>query len=65
VGFLLLNQSRHDALIPVREAGSKFAQGADAIVLGCQRTDYMEVRLILFPDSDAAILSAPLTPPCN
>jgi len=32
---------------------------------GCQRTDYLEVRLILFPDSDTAYLSTPLTVPCN
>jgi hypothetical protein len=65
VGFLLLNQSRHDALIPLRQVDQGFEQGGDAIVLGCQYTDYIEARLILFPDSDKAYLAAPLTEPCK
>ena len=65
LGFLLLNQSRHDAIFLVRQPGPGFAQGADAIVLGCQRTDHIEVRLIFFPGSDSAYLSSPLTQTCN
>jgi hypothetical protein len=64
MGFLLLNQSRHDALMPLRQIGN-FPQGADAIVIGCLRQDHIEVRLILFPDTDTAYLSAPLTQACT
>jgi 4-amino-4-deoxy-L-arabinose transferase-like glycosyltransferase len=65
VGFLLLNQSRHDALIPLRQVDPGFEQGADAIVLGCQRMDYIDARLVLFPASGTAYLAAPLTQPCK
>jgi hypothetical protein len=65
VGFLLLNQSRHEAIMPLRQVPSVFPQGADAIVLGCERADYLDARLILFPDSDTAYLTKPLSEPCN
>ncbi len=65
VGFLILNQSRQDALMPLRQSPAVFPQAADAIILGCQQSDYVEVRLILFPDSDTAYLSAPLDEPCK
>jgi hypothetical protein len=65
MGFVLLNQTRHDALYPSRQMPVPFLHGADAILLGCQHEDYIEVRLILFPDLDAAYLSAPLSEPCS
>jgi hypothetical protein len=65
IGFLLLNQSRHDVLMPIRDVPDVFPHAADAIVLGCQKEDYIEVRLILFPGIDRAYLSAPLSEPCN
>jgi hypothetical protein len=65
LGFVLINQSRKDVVLPSRTIPDPFPSASDAIVLGCQRTDYLEVRLILFPDSDTAYLSTPLTVPCN
>ena len=65
VGFLLLNQSRHDVFIALKSAGAGFEQAADAIVLGCQATDHIEARLILFPGANAAYLSAPLGAACD
>ncbi len=65
MGFVLLNQSRHDVVVPLKQAGAGFEQGTDAIILGCQRQDYIDVRLILFPNSDIAYLTAPLTQPCQ
>jgi Dolichyl-phosphate-mannose-protein mannosyltransferase len=65
LGFVLLDQSRSYAVFPSRTIPDPFPSAADAIVLGCQRTDYLEARLILFPDSDTAYMSAPLTVPCN
>lgn len=65
LGFLLLNQSRRDVIFPSRVIPDPFSQAADAIVLGCQGADYMEARLILFPDSDIVYLSTPLTQPCS
>jgi hypothetical protein len=65
MGFLLLNQSRHDAVMQTSGSGAQFSQGSDAIILGCQRQDYIEVRLILFPGSGDASLSGPFSPTCN
>jgi hypothetical protein len=65
LGFVLINQSRKDVVLPARMIPDPFPSDSDAIVLGCQRTDYIEVRLILFPVSDTAYLSTPLTVPCN
>jgi hypothetical protein len=65
VGFLLLNQTRHDALIPLRQVDRDFQEGADAIILGCLQADYIEVRLIVFPQAGTAYMGAPLTQACK
>ncbi len=65
VGFLLLNQSRHDALIPLRQVGQDFQQGADVIVLGCQQAEYIDVRMILFPATGSLYLGTPLSQQCK
>jgi hypothetical protein len=62
-GFLLLNQSLTDALFRTREP-LDFPQGADAILLGCQKADYIEARLVVFPEFSTAYLNDPLTKPC-
>lgn len=65
MGFLLLNQTRHDAILPERQMAGPFPHGADVILLGCQRPDYVEVRLMLFPDADTVFAGDPLSVPCN
>ena len=65
MGFLLLNQSRHESVMRLPDASAAFAQGADAVILGCQREDYIEVRLILFPALGRAYISGPLAPTCD
>jgi hypothetical protein len=65
VGFLLLNQTLLNAVFPTRQSDIDISQAADAILLGCQRDGYIEVRLAAFPASDSAYLSAPLSEPCN
>jgi Dolichyl-phosphate-mannose-protein mannosyltransferase len=65
VGFVMINQSQQNLVFPSRTIPDPFPSASDAIVLGCQRTDYLEVRLILFPDSGAAYMSTPLNVPCN
>jgi len=64
LGFLLLNQHSISAIFPGR-INSSFPHAADAIVLGCQREEYVEVRLIAFPALDSIYLSAPLTETCS
>ena len=63
LGFLLLNQQSISAVFPGR-IDSSFPDAADAIILGCQREDYVEVKLIAFPDLETVYLSAPLTETC-
>ncbi len=65
LGFILLNQSRHDIVFPTRQLGGTFPQAADVVVLGCQRADYIEARLVYFPVLGAAYLSAPLDQGCQ
>jgi hypothetical protein len=65
LGFVLLNQTRRDIIFPTHTNPNNFPSTADAIILGCQRTDYIEVRLIYFPDIKTAALSTPLSIPCN
>jgi 4-amino-4-deoxy-L-arabinose transferase-like glycosyltransferase len=65
LGFLLLNQSAVSAVFPTRKTSDPFPHAADAIVLGCQREGYIEVRLIAFPELDSLRMSAPLTETCS
>lgn len=65
LGFLLINQNVNQAIFPAREIPEPFPHAADAIVLGCQREDYVEVRMIAFPEQDAILTSAPLSEPCS
>lgn len=55
-GFKLLNSTLTDALLPARDP-LPLPHAADAIVLGCQREDYVEVRVIAFPESDTVFVS--------
>jgi hypothetical protein len=64
LGFLLLNQNSKSVIFPGRINSMSFPHGSDAIILGCQREDYVEVRLIAFPELDSVYLSAPLTKTC-
>ena len=65
LGFLLLNQTRHDIVFPTRQVDGPFTQGADVIIVGCQRADYVEARLVYFPEMDALYSSAALDQPCQ
>jgi Dolichyl-phosphate-mannose-protein mannosyltransferase len=62
LGFLLINDKSYDAIFPTRDL-LNFPQGADTVLLACQREDYLEVRVIAF--FDESYQSAPLTDPCN
>jgi hypothetical protein len=64
LGFLLLNQDRHEMILPARQIPQDFEHAADAIVLGCANADYIEARLVLFPDAGVAHRGASPTDPC-
>jgi len=62
IGFILINQSMENAVFITRDL-LDFPQGGDAILLGCHREGYIEVRLIDF--GEAFFQSASLTQPCE
>jgi len=64
IGFLLLNQHSISVVFPTKRI-SDFRHAADAIVLGCQREDYVEARLVAFPESDTLYFSEPFTKDCS
>jgi hypothetical protein len=64
IGFLLLNQGSVSVVFPTKRI-SDFPHAADAIVLGCKREDYVEARLIAFPELDAVYFSEPFTETCS
>jgi hypothetical protein len=64
IGFLLLNQRSASVVFPSKRI-SDFQHAADAIVLGCQREDYVEARVIAFPALHAVYWSEPFTQICS
>jgi hypothetical protein len=64
LGLLLLNQNREDVVLASRQAPSSIEHGADAIVLGCRRADYIDARLLFFPVSGEAYFGRALTDAC-
>jgi hypothetical protein len=62
IGFIVLNDNQYNAIFPTRDL-LDFPHGSDAILLACEREDYLETRLIAFPDT--TYQSAPLTQACN
>jgi hypothetical protein len=64
LGFLLLNATRHDVVLPIRPAPSDFPHASDVVVLGCQHSDYIDARLVLLINSDVAYLGRGLGEPC-
>jgi len=63
-GFMLLNQNVTSAIFPSRKDSIPFPHAADVIVLGCMRADYVDVRVIAFPDLNVIHTGLPLTEPC-
>ena len=61
IGFILLNNQRNDLIFPTKDL-LDFPQGADAVVLACQSSDYLDVRVIDF--GNKTFQSAPLSQPC-
>jgi hypothetical protein len=64
MGFLLLNESRQDVVLPMRESPQQFEHSVDAIMLGCEADGYLDARIVLFVDSGDAFLSTEGVAPC-
>jgi hypothetical protein len=64
LGFLLLNQARHDVVLRTRESPVNLAHASDAIVVGCEGGGYLDARLVVLVDLDLAFRGTPLASPC-
>ncbi len=62
LGFIVLNDGMHQSIFVTREL-LDFPQGADVILLGCQRDDYIEARVVDF--GAETFQSAPLNQLCD
>jgi hypothetical protein len=63
-GFLLLNQHSNSVILPGKRI-SNFPHGADVIVLGCERGDYVQARLVAFAELDTVYFSEPFIQTCS
>jgi hypothetical protein len=62
IGFIVINERHYSAIFITRDL-LDFPQGADVTLLGCQRENYIEVRVIDFRGK--SFESAPLSQPCD
>ena len=65
LGFKLLNRDVREVVFPDKGVRIKNVQGFDVIVLGCQRENYIEARLLLFPNENLTYLSDRALEPCS
>ena len=65
LGFKLLNRDVREVVFPDKGVRIKNVQGFDVIVLGCQRENYIEARLLLFPNDNLTYLSDRALEPCS
>jgi len=65
LGFKLLNYGSREIVFPNKGVTIENVQGEDVIVLGCEREDYIEARLLVFPNADITYLSNLALGPCS
>jgi len=58
LGFRLLNWDLRDIVFPNKGVPVENVQGYDIIVLGCERDNYVEARLLVFPNANLSYLSS-------
>ncbi len=64
LGFVLLNQGNIQVIFPTHDPIA-FQHGEDVIVLGCQKQDYLEARIVFFTKLNVEYMAAPLSEPCQ
>ena len=64
LGFIVLNTGAHSVIFPADQP-VKLTHGADVIVVGCQRANYIEARWLFFPKLDEAYQAEALNESCN
>lgn len=65
LGFKLLNQGVREVVFPNKGVSIENVQGKDVIVLGCARENYIEARLLVFPNANLTYLSNLTLEPCS
>lgn len=65
LGFKLLNQGVREVVFPNKGVSIENVQGKDVIVLGCERENYVEARLLVFPNANLTYLSNLRLEPCS
>jgi hypothetical protein len=64
IGFMLLNQSSVSVVFPTKRLPT-FPHAEDAIVVGCQREDYVEARWVIFPKLGSVYSNEELSESCS
>jgi len=65
LGFLLLNEKAYEVVFPIKGSPNENVHGEDVLILGCERENYIEARVLAFPNADFAYLSAFALTPCS
>jgi hypothetical protein len=65
MGFFLLNPDGVTHSILPMKGSRPFPHAADAVLLGCQRDRYVEVRMIVFPETGETFTSGSLAEICE
>jgi hypothetical protein len=65
LGFLLLNEKAYEVVFPIRAPSIENIQGEDVLILGCERENYVEARVLAFPNANTAYLSDFAFEPCS
>jgi hypothetical protein len=64
LGFKLLNRDVREVVFPNKGVQVENVHGRDVIVLGCQGDNYIEARLLVFPNAGLTYLSNLALDPC-
>ncbi len=64
LGFIVLNDGAVSVIFPA-DSPIKLTHGADVIVLGCRQKDYLEARLIYFPELNESYQTEDVLAPCQ
>lgn len=65
LGFLLLLPDEIMQIVLPMKGPRPFPHAADALLLGCQREDYIEARLVFFPATDETFTNGTLADACS
>jgi hypothetical protein len=65
LGFKLLNRDVREVVFPNKGITIENVHARDVIVLGCQHENYIEARLLVFPNSNLTYLSNLALEPCS